>query len=175
MDLTTISLTSTIKYKMSFRHHIILFAVLLATWFLLSGYSHTSGLLFGLGLLSCVICQVIYHRVRTETTLNDISLTPLSLVRYNGWLLIEIVKSNFAVIRAIVTGQNISPQIFELETPGLDETGQVIYANSITLTPGTVSMDVTEGKIQVHGILKGAERSFADNRMLTQVRKLVSS
>ncbi len=159
---------------MNFRHHITLLTVLLTTWFLLSGLSHTSGLLFGLGLLSCVICLIIYHRIHTETGLTALSLAPLPLLRYTGWLLLEIVKSNFVVIRAIVTGQRISPQIFEVETSTLDELGQVIYANSITLTPGTVSTDVTEGKIQVHGLLEDAEGSFSDNRMLERVRKLVS-
>ncbi len=159
---------------MNVRQHIFLLVVLLATWTLLSGHSHESALLAGLGLLSCVICQVIYHRVRTGTGLTGIPLAPLPLTRYTGWLLVEIVQSNFAVIRAIVSGRDVSPQIFEVETPGLNETGQVIYANSITLTPGTVSTDLTEGKIQVHGLLKGAESGFADNRMLTQVRKLVS-
>ena len=157
---------------MNFRHHVILLTILLTTWFLLSG--HTTALLIGLGLLSCVICQAVYHRVRTETGLTGISLAPLSLIRYTGWLLIEIVKSNFAIIRAIVSGRDISPKIFEVETSTLNELGQVIYANSITLTPGTVSTDVTEGKIQVHGLLAGAESSFSDNRMLAQVRKLVS-
>ncbi len=157
---------------MSFRHHIILFVGLLATWFLLSG--HTSGLLVGLGLLSCVLCQAVYHRVRTETGLTGISLAPLPLLRYTGWLLIEIAKSNFVVVRAIVSGRNISPEIFEVETSDLNELGQVIYANSITLTPGTVSTDVTEGKIQVHGLFEDADNSFADHRMLDRVRKLVS-
>ncbi len=157
---------------MNFRQHIILLATLLTTWFLLSG--HTAALLIGLGLLSCAISQIIYHRVRAETGLTGISLAPLSLVRYTGWLLVEIVKSNFAVIRAIVSSRDISPEIFEVETADLNETGQIIYANSITLTPGTVSTDLTEGKIQVHGLLEGAESSFSDNRMLTQVQKLVS-
>ena len=156
---------------MNFRHHIILLTVLLTTWFLLSG--HTTALLIGLGLLSCVICQAVYHRVRTETGLTGISLAPLSLIRYTGWLLIEIVKSNFAVIRAIVSGRDISPKIFEVETLNLNELGQVIYANSITLTPGTVSTEISEGKIKVHGLLAGAENSLADNRMQAQVQKLV--
>ena len=157
---------------MNFRHHIILLTVLLTTWFLLSG--HTTALLIGLGLLSCVICQAVYHRVRTETGLTGISLAPLSLIRYTGWLLIEIVKSNFAVIRAIVSGRDISPKIFEVETLNLNELGQVIYANSITLTPGTVSTEISEGKIKVHGLLADAENSLADNRMQAQVQKLVS-
>ena len=157
---------------MTIRHHILLLTVLVATWFLLSG--HYTALLTVLGLLSCAICQAVYHRIRVDTGLTGISLNPLLLIKYTGWLLTEIVKSNFAVISAIASGRDISPQIFEVETSTLNELGQVIYANSITLTPGTVSTDVTEGKIQVHGLLKGAESGFTDNRMLAQVRKLVS-
>ena len=157
---------------MNFRQHIILLTVLVATWFLLSG--HYTALLIVLGLLSCAICQAVYHRIRTNTGLTGISLNPLLLMKYIGWLLIEIVKSNIAVISAIVSGRDISPKIFEVETFNLNELGQVIYANSITLTPGTVSTKISEGKIQVHGLLAGAENSLADNRMQAQVQKLVT-
>ena len=157
---------------MTIRHHILLLMVLVATWFLLSG--HYTALLTVLGLLSCAICQAVYHRIRTDTGLTRISLNPLLLIKYIGWLLVEIVKSNIAVISAIVSGRDISPKIFEVETLNLNELGQVIYANSITLTPGTVSTKITEGKIQVHGLLAGAENRLADNRMQAQVQKLVS-
>ena len=157
---------------MTIRHHILLLMVLVATWFLLSG--HYTALLTVLGLLSCAICQAVYHRIRTDTGLTRISLNPLLLIKYIGWLLTVIVKSNIAVISAIVSGRDISPKIFEVETLNLNELGQVIYANSITLTPGTVSTKITEGKIQVHGLLAGAENSLADNRMQAQVQKLVA-
>lgn len=157
---------------MNLRHHIRLIIILAAVWLLLSG--HYTVLLIGLGSLSCAICGVLYHRISTESKLSGISLDPLPLAKYTVWLLIEIIKSNLAVIRAILSGENISPKIFEVETSNLDEPGQVIYANSITLTPGTVSTDISEGKIQVHGLLAGAEDSFADNEMRARIQKLIS-
>ena len=157
---------------MNFRYHMILLATLLATWFLLSGY--TRALLLGLGLLSCIFCHAVYHRIRAETGLGAIALAPMPLARYTAWLLLEIVKSNISVIRAIVSGRNLCPRIFDIPTSNLNELGQVIYANSITLTPGTVSTQVAEGKIRVHGLLKGAESGLADNRMRTRVEQLVS-
>ncbi len=157
---------------MTVRHHIALLAILLTTWLLLSGY--TKALLIGLGLLSCLVCQAIYHRIRIESGLAGLSLAALPWMRYIAWLLIEIVKSNFVVMRAIVSGRGISPKMFDVPASDLNEPGQVIYANSITLTPGTVSVDVMEGKIRVHGLLKGSKSGFSDNRMRTRVGKLVS-
>ena len=56
-------------------------------------------------------------------------------------------------------------------TKGLDEIGKVIYANSITLTPGTVSVEVNESSIRVHALLASTRSDLEGNSMRDMVVK----
>ena len=155
---------------MPIRHHILLLVILFLLWLLLSG--HYGMLLLGLGLVSCVIALLIYRKVFMIENLARISINPFGLVKYTGWLLLEIVRSNIDVLKAIISRKNIAPDLFNLNAKDLSETGQVIYANSITLTPGTVSAELEDGVIRVHALLDGAESGFADNEMHSRVKAL---
>lgn len=85
---------------------------------------------------------------------------------YIPWLLWEIVKANIDVTRMILSPKlNLSPTIIEVEAPQKSELGQTIYANSITLTPGTVSIDLVGGKVIVHAITKEMAQGLADSDM----------
>lgn len=122
-------------------------------WLLLSG--HYNGLLLSLGLASCVLVTWIAHRMDVvDREGYPIHLTWRALT-YWPWLLVEIVKTNIDVALMIVArDMPISPRMFRTKTSQADDLGRVIYANSITLTPGTVSCDVTGDTILVHAITK---------------------
>ena len=79
--------------------------------------------------------------------------TPQTLV-YFRWLFGEIIKANLAVVRAVLSpGLNVSPTLVRIPTPQNTDIGKVMFANSITLTPGTVSVDVQDDHILVHALL----------------------
>lgn len=142
-----------------------LLVALAVTWLLLSGiYDHP--LLFWLGAASCLGCVLIAYRMDVV----DHEGVPLDLgwrvVAYWFWLFGEIVKANIDVTRRILRGPSaISPTL--LRTPPLQQTdlGKVIYANSITLTPGTFSIDIdNEHGILVHALSQeGAEGVLSDD------------
>jgi len=70
------------------------------------------------------------------------------------WLFGEVIKANFAVVKAVLRpDMEISPTLLTVPTPQKTDIGKTMFANSITLTPGTVSMDVDEGGILVHALL----------------------
>jgi len=74
-------------------------------------------------------------------------------VVYLGWLLKEIVLSNLHVAQAIIARElPIRPQLVRVRTTQATDVGHVIHANSITITPGTVSLDVRDGTILVHAL-----------------------
>ena len=73
------------------------------------------------------------------------------LPRYWAWLFLEITKSSFEVARVILKRElPISPAVVELPAAPMGPVGQAILGNSITLTPGTVTLDIAKGRLLVH-------------------------
>lgn len=130
---------------------IVLFAVLYGSWLLLSG--HYTATLMIYGALSCaaVVALVVHLDILDEESI------PIHLaaghVFYLPWLFKEIVVSNFEVAKMILTPSlPIRPRILEVRASQRSDVAQVIYANSITLTPGTITLDVRESKLLIHAL-----------------------
>ena len=125
--------------------------VLYVLWFLLSG--HFDPLLLSLGAVSCVFVAWIAYRMDVvDHEGHPIHLTWRAAI-YWPWLLWEIVKANIDVAKIVLDPKlPISPQVFTVKASQVDDLGLAIYANSITLTPGTVSIDVKDAAIQVHAL-----------------------
>ncbi|MCH7832977.1 MAG: Na+/H+ antiporter subunit E, partial [Proteobacteria bacterium] len=115
--------------------------VLFCLWMLLSGFFVT--LLLSLGMVSVALVVWIAHRMDViDHEGHPIHLTIRALF-YWPWLIVEIIKANIDVARAIVRRRMpINPSVIEVKATQETELGQVIYANSITLTPGTVTIDI---------------------------------
>ena len=134
-----------------------LLVILAAVWLAWSGIYKP--LILALGILSCILCLVVAVRIgffdRGVFSLQVITRLP----RYWAWLMPEIIKSSFDVARLIVDPKlPISPTIVEFDALPPGPIGQAILGNSITLTPGTVTMDVHDGSLQVHCLTRqGAE------------------
>ena len=120
-----------------------LYIILFFGWLLLSG--HYSGLLISFGLASCLLCAWLSHRIGAT----DLEGLPthlfLRLPSYLFWLLGEIVSSNI-VTASIILRRSSDPEIFETPANQITAAGLANYANSITLTPGTVTVDIDEAK-----------------------------
>jgi multicomponent Na+:H+ antiporter subunit E len=132
-------------------HAVGLVLGLAAVWLLLSGHFEVLFLFFA--VLS--IALVVLISIRMD--LIDHESVPLHLTlaapAYWVWLGKEIVKANIDVARRVVDPKlPISPKLFETKASQRTDLGQVIYANSITLTPGTVSVDLDPGIIRVHAL-----------------------
>ncbi len=126
-------------------------AALALLWLGLSG--HYTPLILSFGILSVVFVVVIALRM----DILDQEGMPLQLgarfVLYWVWLGIEIVKSNLHAARIILSpSMPINPQIVRFKSTQHTDLGQVIYANSITLTPGTTTIEIEDGHILVHAL-----------------------
>ena len=135
------------------RHAISLSLTMIAVWLLFSGYY--SVFILSLGAIS--VAATLYIILRMETL--DHESHPLHLTSgvfsYFPFLIIEIIKANFDVAKRVFSkGPNISPVILEIKSSQKTELGQVIYANSITLTPGTTTMRIDDDTLVVHAIAK---------------------
>ena len=138
--------------------------VLIILWLLLSG--HTAPLLLGLGLASVLAVVLIAWRM----DLIDPEGHPIHLIwraiPYWAWLLVEIFKANIDVARAIVRPRMpIRPTVLRLKAGQKSDLGRVIYANSITLTPGTVTLAVEGETIEVHALTTGAAEGLLNGDM----------
>ena len=152
-------------------HALSLGLVLFGTWLLLSGFFEP--LLLGLGVFSSALVVLIAWRMdMVDREGHPIHLGWRALV-YWAWLAGEIVKAGIDVARRIVDPKMpIDPVLVRVKTSQESELGQVIYANSITLTPGTVSIRVTDNEILVHAVASAMARDLEKGEMDRRVTAL---
>ena len=122
---------------------LLLFVILLGMWLLMSG--HYTPLITSLGIVSCGLVAALAHLM--GGTDRDGLPTHLfaRLPGYLVWLCREIITSNIATGRIILKG-GTDEEWFEVPATQTSDAGIVTYANSITLTPGTVTVDVTSDR-----------------------------
>lgn len=146
--------------------------VLAALWLLLSG--HYTILLLALGLLSVVL--VVHLALRMEVVDQEghpLHLNFRALLAYWCWLLKAIILSNIDVCRRILSPKMpISPTRLSIKCSQATDLGRVIYANSITLTPGTVSMSVDGEYIDVHALTRDTAEQLAAGEMDRRIKAL---
>ena len=146
------------------RRTLSLFVLLFSTWLLLSGIY--TGLLLGFGVLSCLLVITICRRMKIVDLEGHPNHLVLGLLRYIPWLLWAIVKANIDVVRRIVHPRlPLSPRVIRVEASQKTHLGQVIYANSITLTPGTLTIETDEGTIDVHALTREAAEDVRSGDM----------
>ena len=125
--------------------------VLVAVWLLWSG--HTEPLLLGFGLASVLLVLLITRRMDRFSGADEDEYPSWRFLTYLPWLFWQILRSNVDVARIILDPRlPISPRLIRVRASQRTEVGQAVYANSITLTPGTISLDVREGQILVHAL-----------------------
>ncbi len=142
----------------SVRHAAGMAAVLVVLWLILSGIYIP--LTIAMGVLSITLTIYLCGRMK----LIDYEGLPLhiagrTILFYWPWLAVEIAKANWDVVKRILAPTpDIQSTLFTTRATQTSDLGMVIYANSITLTPGTVSVDLNPGQIMVHALSReGAE------------------
>ena len=82
-----------------------------------------------------------------------ISIKPIQFFFYVLWLFIEIAKSNWRVTKIVLARtMPIRQNLFEVPYSQTSDLGQVIFANSITLTPGTLTIETETGDFLIHAL-----------------------
>jgi len=96
----------------------------------------------------------------------------LRAITYWPWLLWEIAKSAINVTLIILNPRlPISPTVIKIKAGQKTGLGVSIFANSITLTPGTISVDVVGGEILVHALSKSGADDLEEGAMNRRVVK----
>ena len=125
---------------------------MIALWLLLSGIYKP--MLVGFGVTSVILVLFILRRMdQVDGDHVTVGLNPIKFLTYFIWLLGEIAKSNWAVTKIILSGQAPQRQhFFDVPYSQSTDLGQVIFANSITLTPGTLTVETEQGDFQIHAL-----------------------
>ena len=128
-----------------------LLVALVGFWLGMSG--HFSPLLLSFGAVSITICLILAFRLDIIDREGAPYVRILGFAMYLPWLMKEIVKANITVIRACVKADlDIAPALVKVKTSCESDLAKVTFANSITLTPGTVTVEVEGDKLLVHAL-----------------------
>ncbi len=139
-------------------------------WMLLSGT--TDPLLVSLGIASSILCVLIARRMDVIDHEGHPIHLSWRVAVYWPWLLWEILKANLEVARAILSARAVQPRLMRLKGSQKSELGHVIYANSITLTPGTVTIALDDGSLEIHALTDGSAKGLGSGDMDRRVTRL---
>ena len=123
-------------------------------------------MILGLGVVSIVLTVILAMRLG----LKDREVSPyhriFPFLAYTPWLILEIIKANFTVVKAILSPDiDIEPTLVKVKTTCRSDLAKVIFANSITLTPGTVTLRVDDDTLLVHGLYESGAQPEAFEEM----------
>ncbi len=133
-------------------------------WILLSGYFTTFLLTAGVG---CSLAVVLLARRMGILDLegHPVTMLPRALL-YTGWLIREIIKSAWVVSKIILHPRlPISPTLVRFKPTQRTVVGLVTHANSITLTPGTITMQAEPEEFLVHSLTREGAEGVASGEM----------
>ena len=140
---------------------LLLFLILLGMWLLMSG--HYTPLITSLGIISCGLAAALAHLVGGTDRDGLPTHMFARLPGYLVWLCREIITSNIATGRIILECTN-NEEWFEVPATQKSDAGIVTYANSITLTPGTVTVDVnSDGDGKTRFLVHALHPDFGDD------------
>lgn len=150
-----------------------LFLTLVVSWVLWSGIYKP--LLLWLGLASCLLS--VWLAQRMGFFLHPMPLRALlRLPLHWWWLLREVTKSSFEVARVILSPSlPISPTVVELTTTEPTDSGKVILGNSITLSPGTATIDVHKDRLLVHCLTRDSAMELKKGEAQRRTARLAIS
>ncbi len=146
-----------------------LLAILLSLlWIGMSG--HFEPLLLILGALSVTGVSILVWRMRIVDREGVPVQHGLRTAGYGFWLAREMVTSALSVARTVTSRRMaIQPQALTVEGVPGDPVAQTLYANSITLTPGTATLDVDDGHLLVHALTDEAAAGVRSGEMRRRV------
>jgi len=162
------------------RPFLITFSALLAFWLVLSG--HWDALHIAFGVVSAALVAVLTRDVERLGTRTDargrerpvftFSLSWHRFLAYLPWLLGQVVLANLQIAWVIVHPRlPIAPVVVRFRTRLQGDLARTTLGNSITLTPGTITLDVEGDEFVVHALTRDAARQVLGRGMERRVAR----
>ena len=147
--------------------------VFFLAWVIFNGRITVEILLFGAGVSGLMLgfcCKFMDYSLEKER--NFYRKLP-AVCRYIRLLVKEIVKANLTVCRMILTRKEVmEPAIVRVHTDLKTETARVMLANSITLTPGTITVSMSGQELLVHCLDKSLAEGMEDSEFVKLLQKM---
>ncbi|HHJ16299.1 MAG TPA: cation:proton antiporter [Gammaproteobacteria bacterium] len=137
---------------LSWPHHIFIFGILLLLWMLLTGSLDAQELVAG-AVVSLAVTLLFGERFAILTGFRFSWLAPLHILTYLGSFFIALLRANLDLAgRVLSPSLPINPALVEIRTRLKSPLGRLLLANTITLTPGTLTVDVDGDRLLVHWV-----------------------
>ncbi len=150
-----------------------MFFLIFAVWLILNGKVTAEICLFGVGISAALVffmCRFMDYSLKKEILM--FRLSPL-LIRYFGVLVKEIVKANVSVLKIIVSpGLQPEPALVFFDTDLKTGVAKTMLANSITLTPGTITVSVEGSRFCVHCLDKELAEGMEESAFVELLKEM---
>lgn len=149
------------------RYAASLTVVLALLWLGISGVYKP--LILGLGVASVALVVIVSRRMDVVGVEHNPVLYSWRLPVYWAWLLWQIIVANFQVAACVLQPARVRPRIVRVPAPQKTAVGKVAYANSITLTPGTVTLRLDPHELTVHALHPGSAHDLESGAMAQRI------
>ena len=150
-----------------------MYLIFFLIWVIFNGQFTPEIAVFGLiiaGLMYAFICKFMGYKPRADIIM---AKKFFYLIQYVFILVKEIVKANFAVIRMITSSRyELEPAVVRFKTNLKSAPARIMLANSITLTPGTITVSLTGDEYVVHCLDKSLAEGINSSIFVTLLRRL---
>ncbi|MDY0291249.1 MAG: Na+/H+ antiporter subunit E [Desulfuromonadaceae bacterium] len=151
---------------------ILFLTLVLSLFWLLLSWQFTPFVL-SCGVASIALTLYLAQRMRVVDSESQPLHLSARIVMYWLWLAKEVALSNWDVTRHIWSRKRrINPRVIQLKTPMKTPFGLMLYANSITLTPGTVCIDIKDGQATAHALTDAAAAGLESGEMGEKICRL---
>lgn len=145
--------------------------ILYLFWIILSGRFEADLLIIGAvcSALVALICLPMMKVTAKGKVFFITDVNPVRLVMYLIWLFKEIFVSAVDVCRTVIFGGRVSPQMVCIRCGFENPTATVFLINSVTLTPGSIAVDIKEDEIMIHALTDSAAEAILSGEMMNRV------
>ena len=144
------------------------FLILFAFWLVFSGHYDTLHLSLGL-VCTSLVAVFSYDLLLPDVTFPTKLLSTWRFLQYIPWLFYRIVLANLHVVYLIFRPGEIRPKLIRFKTSLTGDLSRVTLGNSITLTPGTLTLDIDAGEFYVHVLSDKAAEDVVTGEMERRV------
>ena len=152
-------------------HYLIILVSLSLFWLMLSG--HFEALILGFGVISVLLVTWFLRRMDRVDGMPGLFRPGFAAFSYFAWLMWQVVLANIDVARRIWNPSlPIRPTWQRLDTTVATAMEKTLYANSITLTPGTLTTDVREDHFMIHALDPEGIVALRKGEMERRIRRI---
>jgi multicomponent Na+:H+ antiporter subunit E len=159
------------------KQNVLLIALLVLIWVALSGHYSTEPLIAFFAVVSVLVVWLLARRMSRQDGVPSYPITSFGVLgrhlAYLPYLAKEVVGANLTVARFVIGSRDgWQPRVLRVRATQKTPLGRAVYANSITLTPGTVTLDVSGDEMLVHALGPESAAAVVSGEMDRRVSRL---